>query len=201
MAAQSFRNAGDPFLEEVLSPQDRTHRLAVHGIYELPFGRGRRFASSVGGPLNAIIGGWQLGWIYQAQSGAPLGIGDPVLTGPFRVSDLVLPEDQRTPERYINTGVNLNQVPGRAFVYHLNTTSSRFGALRSDGINQWDLSIAKQWTIREPLTLRFQTQFLNAFNHVTFNAPNLNPTNTAFGTVTSEATLPRTIRWGLRLEF
>jgi len=111
------------------------------------------------------------------------------------VTDLVLPESQRKPERYINIEVNLNKLPARAFAFHLNGISSRFGALRSDGINNWDLSVAKQWKLAERFTLRFQTQFLNAFNHVTFNAPNLTSTNTAFGTVTSESSLPRTIRW------
>jgi hypothetical protein len=201
MAANGFRNAGDPFQEEVLSSQDRTHRLAVNWVYDLPFGRGRRFGSSLHSVVDAVLGGWQVAGIYQAQSGAPLGIGDPVLTGPFKISDLILPEDQRTPERYINTDVNLNTLPARAFVSHLNTASSRFGALRSDGMNQWDISVAKQWRITEAVRFRFQTQFLNAFNHVTFNAPTLTSTNTAFGTVTSEASMPRTIRWGLRIEY
>jgi hypothetical protein len=97
--------------------------------------------------------------------------------------------------------VNLNKVAANAFVYHYNTMSARFGALRSDGINQWDLSLSKQWKLRERLALRFQTQFINALNHVTFDAPNLSSTSTAFGTVTSEASLPRTIRWGLRIEY
>ena len=151
--------------------------------------------------LNAIAGGWQLGAIYQGQGGEPLSIGDPVLTGPFKITDLVLPESQRKPERYINTDVNLNKVAARAFVSHLNTTSARWGALRGDGMNQWDISVAKTWKLRERLALRFQTQFLNAFNHVTFDLPNLNSTSTAFGTLTSEASVPRTIRWGLRVEF
>ncbi|MCL4852988.1 MAG: hypothetical protein KJZ78_16640, partial [Bryobacteraceae bacterium] len=103
--------------------------------------------------------------------------------------------------RYINTDVNLNKLPARAFVSHLNTTSSRFGSLRSDGMNQWDISVAKTWRLTESVQLRFQTQFINAFNHVTFSAPNLTSTNTAFGTVTSEASMPRTIRWGLRIEY
>ncbi|HEU0140141.1 MAG TPA: carboxypeptidase-like regulatory domain-containing protein [Bryobacteraceae bacterium] len=201
LAAMSFRNAGDPFLEEVLSSQDRTHRLAVNWVYDLPIGRGRRIGSNFNAVADAILGGWQVAGIYQAQSGAPLGIGDPVLTGPFSVTDLILPEDQRIPERYINTDVDLNKLPARAFVSHLNTMSSRFGALRSDGMNQWDISVAKTWRLTESVQLRFQTQFINAFNHVTFSAPNLTSTNTAFGTVTSEASMPRTIRWGLRIEY
>jgi hypothetical protein len=151
--------------------------------------------------VDAVLGGWQVAGIYQAQSGAPLGIGDPVLTGPFAIDDLILPESQRTPDRYINTDVNLNKLPARAFVSHLNTMSSRFGGLRSDGMNQWDISVAKQWRITESVRFRFQSQFLNAFNHVTFNAPNLTSTSTAFGTITSEASMPRTIRWGVRIEY
>jgi len=201
MGSGAFRNGGDAFQEEVLSSSDRTHRLAVHGLYELPFGRGRKFGASMHKALNAIAGGWQLGAIYQGQGGEPLSIGDPVLTGPFKIADLVLPESRRKPERYVNTDVNLNKVAARAFVYHLNTTSARWGALRGDGMNQWDVSVAKTWKLHERLSLRFQTQFLNAFNHVTFDLPTLNPTSTAFGTLTSEASVPRTIRWGLRVEF
>src|SRR6185436_9363105 len=109
----------------------------------MPFGRGRKIAGSSNAFADAIIGGWQLGAIYQAQGGAPLGIGDNVLTGPCKVQDLVLQESERKPERYDNSNVNLNKVAGNAFVFHLNQTSARFGALRSDGINQMDLSIAK----------------------------------------------------------
>jgi hypothetical protein len=135
MASGAFRNSGDAFQEEVISSQDRTHRLAVHWVYNLPFGRGRRFGGSMNKVANAVVGGWQFGGIYQGQSGAALGIGDPVVTGPFSVTDLALPESRRTPERYVNTDVNLNKLPARAYAFHLNNITSRFGALRSDGIN------------------------------------------------------------------
>src|SRR5574340_197067 len=67
MGSGGFRNGGDAFQEEVLSSADRTHRFVVHGLWEVPVGRGRKFASSINGVLNAFIGGWQLGGIYQAQ--------------------------------------------------------------------------------------------------------------------------------------
>ena len=49
------------------------HRLSINGIYELPFGRERRFGGDASGALNALIGGWQVQGIYALQSGFPIG--------------------------------------------------------------------------------------------------------------------------------
>jgi len=45
------------------------HRVRWNGIYELPFGRGKKFAGGVSKPLNLLVGGWQLAWIGTWQSG------------------------------------------------------------------------------------------------------------------------------------
>lgn len=53
---------------------DRRHVGRLNGIWEFPFGKGKRFASGSGGLLNAVIGGWQIGGICQISSGAPLNL-------------------------------------------------------------------------------------------------------------------------------
>jgi len=61
---------------ESISDLDRTHRLVMSWIWELPFGRGRRFGSNLPKPIEFLAGGWQLDSVVQRQSGPPLGFGD-----------------------------------------------------------------------------------------------------------------------------
>ena len=69
-------NPSDTTYEERLSEADVPHRLAVSGIWELPFGRGRHWARDAGGLLDAAIGGWSLQAIGQIQSGRPISFHD-----------------------------------------------------------------------------------------------------------------------------
>lgn len=55
---------------------DATHVFNFNGIYELPFGQGKRFMNT-GGAVNTILGGWQVTSIVQIASGAPFSILDP----------------------------------------------------------------------------------------------------------------------------
>lgn len=53
---------------------DVRHSANVSAMYELPFGRGRRFGSSIGGALNAVAGGWDVGAILNTRTGLPMDI-------------------------------------------------------------------------------------------------------------------------------
>ena len=57
-----------------LASYDIKHRFVISYLYELPFGRNRRFASGASTLVNAIIGGWQFNGITTLQSGTPLSI-------------------------------------------------------------------------------------------------------------------------------
>src|SRR5260370_25488094 len=52
---------------------DRTHNLQFYGNYELPFGRGQKYAKS--GLVSIIAGGWQTNWIMSRTSGTPFTVG------------------------------------------------------------------------------------------------------------------------------
>jgi hypothetical protein len=58
-------------LEKARADHDVAHRWVTYAIYDLPFGRGRRFLQ--GGVGGAILGGWQLAGIQTVESGAPFG--------------------------------------------------------------------------------------------------------------------------------
>jgi hypothetical protein len=59
----------DQFAE---SDFDIRHLINANAVWELPFGRGRKFFSGIGSAGNAILGGWQLSGIYRWNSGLPI---------------------------------------------------------------------------------------------------------------------------------
>jgi hypothetical protein len=61
-------------LERALSNQDQPYRLVLSFLYELPFGKGKRWANSFSRPLDLVIGGWQINGIYTLQAGQPFSV-------------------------------------------------------------------------------------------------------------------------------
>jgi hypothetical protein len=76
-----------------------------------------------------------------------------------------------------------------------------FNNLRSDGIDNLDMSVIKQFQVVERVGMQFRFEVFNVANRVQFGDPNLNPTSKQFGTITSQSNLPRTIQMALRLVF
>ena len=60
---ENFRTFRDKTLDYRRSNDDQTHRFVANGIYDLPFGHGRRFLSGINGFANHAIGGWSIGGI------------------------------------------------------------------------------------------------------------------------------------------
>jgi hypothetical protein len=198
MEALGYLNSVDTRLEEVISSQDRTHRLAVTAMWELPFGRGKLIHPN-NRIVNGIIGGWQVQGIYTGQSGAALGFGNSIFLGDLK--NIPLPKDQRTPARWFNIDAGFNRINTQQLGSNIRTMPSRFSGVRADGPNNWDLSLIKNNRIREGITTQFRAEAINAMNHPQFTAPNTSPTSTAFGTVTGEFAWPRVIQFGLKLLF
>ena len=211
-------NPSDTAYENRLSEFDVPHRVALSGIWELPFGNGRRWASGAGALSNALIGGWSVQAIGQLQSGRPISFhdrniyfdgdlgklktdysgdsNDPVfdISG-FYFHDAAVqtngvddPTKQRADSR-IRLGSNIRYFP------------SRIPGLRGQGLNLWDISIVKQVQVNGRVRAQFNVEFLNAFNHPVFNNPNTDPTNADFGKVTSQNNLPRDIQIAAKIVF
>jgi hypothetical protein len=60
---------------------DIPHAFKSQVIYDLPFGRGRRFGGNANGLVDRIVGGWQLGVVSRLQSGTPVNLGNVRLVG------------------------------------------------------------------------------------------------------------------------
>jgi hypothetical protein len=216
-------NAIDTNFERRFSDADAPHRLVMSGIWELPFGRGRKWGANWNRGLDIALGGWQVQGIGQLQSGRPLTLGNVYYNGDLsklktdirsanfprfpgetrtvfdtsgfyfndaavQTNGVVDPVKQRNDIR-IQLGANIRTLP------------SRFSGLRGDALNLWDLSVSKNFAFTERIKLQLRGEFLNAFNTVNFNNPDLNPRNTTFGQITGQNNLPRDVQLGLKLVF
>jgi len=199
MEATGRLNGMESLLEYVVSDQDRPHRFVLSGIWELPFGKGKRFLGTAPAVADKILGGWQVQGVYTAQGGAPLGFGNALFIG--NIKDITLPESQRRPEMWFNINAGFERSSARQLGSNYRLMPTRFNDVRSDGFNLWDLSVLKNTRLREGLNLQFRGEFLNALNHTLFGSPNTSPTSTAFGQVTSQRGYPRRIQLGLKVLF
>jgi hypothetical protein len=185
-------------LEYVISDQDRAHRVVVSGIWELPFGRGKKWAS--GSALaDKFVGGWQMQGIYTGQGGAPISFGNVAFIGDIK--DITLPKSQRKVERWFNVDAGFERNSAQQLQFNYRTFPSRLNDVRADGTNQWDLSVLKNTRFGEQYNVQFRAEFLNAFNHPQFAAPNSSPTSSAFGTVTAQRGFPRRMQMTLKFLF
>ncbi|HET8550285.1 MAG TPA: carboxypeptidase-like regulatory domain-containing protein [Bryobacteraceae bacterium] len=197
MEATAYLNAADPMPVETISDFDVPHRLVASGICDLPFGKGRAFASSVHPVANLLIGGWTLTAIYSYQTGTPLGFGNIAFIG--NVNDIKLDHPSR--EMWFNTkaGFLQDQLQSNIRYFPL-----RYSFIRVDGVNNWDASLIKNTRFGErPYNLQFKAEFLNALNHVRFPAPNTDPRNAQFGQInaSTQANYPRRIQLTAKFVF
>jgi hypothetical protein len=189
--ATEFLNGADPAPTRMISSQDVPHRLSVSGIWELPFGRGRRFGSDTHPAVDAVLGGWQVQGIYTYQTGFPIGnFGNLLFTGNF--DDIALPADQRTVARWFNPDAGFNRVTAQQLGSNVRTFPMRFDFLRGDTVTNLDLSVIKNATLRGGRMLQFRFEALNALNHPLFPSPggnSLTPTSAQFGAIVSSTQL------------
>jgi hypothetical protein len=157
------------------------HRLSVSGIWELPIGRGRRFGSDMPVALNTIVGGWQVQGIYTYQSGFQIGFGNIIFTGDL--DDIALSGGEQSLSRWFNTDAGFNRVAGQELASNVRTFPLRLDSVRTDNLNNVDLSVIKNASLGGQKQLQFRLEAINTLNHPQFPGPNTTPTQVAFGTI------------------
>jgi len=141
MEAVAYLNDTDDIPEHIAPDIDRPRRITLATMYELPFGRGKRFGAGVNSVVNHVIGGWQLQAIYQGQSGPPLAFGNIIYNATYQ--DLRLSGSEQSVQRWFNTnGFERNNQAQLAS--NIRTFPTRISAARGDGINVWDLSVSQE---------------------------------------------------------
>ena len=71
-----IQNTWNPSQMRAVSSYDTTQQINVLGVYALPFGRGRKFGSSMNKIADALVGGWQVTGNYRQTSGLPFTVGN-----------------------------------------------------------------------------------------------------------------------------
>jgi hypothetical protein len=185
---------------------DVTHRFVVSYVYELPFGKGRRFGGDWNKATDMLFGGWQLSGIHAMQTGlaltATLGGGSVLNLGgerrarPNLIGDPTLPDSQRSILKWFNTA---------AFTTAFNPAPQAFGnagvgIMRGPGYTSFDFTLAKTFRISERFNLQFRTEVFNAFNNVNFNPPDIRAENVGFGQILSAGNA-RIMQFALKLHF
>jgi hypothetical protein len=184
--------------ERSLTPQDVSKRLVFSGVWELPIGHGRLLGASWSKPLDLLLGGWQLNSIVSFQSGLPLVMTSIGAARPNRVATGTPPSGRIQDNLSHAFDTSAFAVPA-AFTY--GNSSRTAPDLRSNGINNFDLSLFKTWQIRERLKAQFRVESFNAFNHVQFAPPGTQAGTTSFGVITSQFNLPRELQLALKVLF
>lgn len=198
MEATEFMNLQDDTPYEVVSAIDRTHRLTATGIYELPFGKGRRFGSGWNPALNTIAGGWQFNGAWQHQSGQPLGFGNAIFNGDLK--NIVLPRSQRNVDAWFVEDTGFNRVAAQQLASNLRQFPLRFNGIRGPVQDRVDLSLFKHFVFLERFRLQFRAETFNALNFANLGNPNTTVTSAAFGTITSQGP-PRSWQFALKLTY
>lgn len=166
-------------------------------VYELPFGKGRRFDSSANGLLNTVIGGWQLSAINTAQAGTPFNLTytpnatqqvSQQISATYRGANEYRPNrvpgqkiTQGRSSRSANTGY-VNYINFAAFVLPpvkdaSGNYLSPFGnASRNPGrtppFNETDMTLNKTFNLPfENMKMEFRSEFYNIFNHTNLYLP------------------------------
>jgi hypothetical protein len=174
---------------------DFPDHFILTGSYNLPFGKRARFLGNANRFLDAIVGGWVLNAIYLVQSGAPISWGNVLYSGGplhYDPKNLAQAFDVTQFDR------NSNDQPNG---YNYRTFPNLFNNLRSEGANNADLSLLKNFSLFERLKLQYRFEAFNALNRTQFDAANAGPTAGTFGEITKQANTSRQIQMGLRLTF
>lgn len=184
-----------------LSNFDYEFRFTLSTVYEMPFGRGRKFLANANAFENALFGGWQLTSILTLQSGAPFSVqlatptaNTGTFTRPNRVCDGNLPTSQQSINEWYN--VSCFVAPP---VYTFGNAGRNI--LIGPGLETWDVGGAKDFQLTERFGLQFRSEFFNILNHSNFGLPSGSIGSTAAGTVTTEITNARQIQFALRLHW
>lgn len=178
-------------LEKARSNFDVSHRFVGTFIYELPYGKGRRFGNH-GGVKDAIVGGWELMYSQTIQSGPPMTVtfagapSTPFASGQPYVwlnmqqrPNQILPNDRAVAQGWtigpnrLPTSLQNPYLNAAAFAYPAPFTPGTLGrnTLTSPGLVWAQTSLSKTWKLKERLRFQIRWDLNNPYKRINFSDP------------------------------
>ena len=224
----NWRDATNTKLDYSYSTHDVPQSFAEALVYQLPFGRGRRWGNDAPALLRQIVGGWDISAAIRLASGLPLPnpvsfynnpIGNYGFPGPG-LPDLVgNPRPQhRNKTNWINPaafqgsdgGTNTincfdptsQQVVCQPFQFRYGNEPAHMNQLREAANNNFDMGVAKHFAL-ERFQTEFRGDFLNVFNHPIYGGGNISTCLNCgnLGTVYGTRNDPRAIQFSLKISY
>jgi hypothetical protein len=147
--------------------------------------------------LRTAFGAWQLNGVIRLQTGQYYSVTGNTSIGSRRADylggDVLVAGSARNINNWINKAAFGNAPDNRL-------GNAPVGNVEAPGLQTYDLSISKNFQIRERFSLRYQADFFNAFNNANFTGLNISLASNAFGTLPT-AYPPRNIQMQLKLTF
>jgi len=198
LSAGGIQNYNNLRGEYAPSALDQTNRVIANAVYELPFFKKQSNLAS------RILGGWELGAIFSAYTGSPLGITQST-NNTFSQGGGQRPNwtgtsaklDSPTVDKWFDTSqFTLVSTP-----YTYGNVARTLSGLRASGLKQFDMTLKKTTTIHERLKLQFRAEFFNLANTPQFAPPGTALGANGFGVVSAQNNQPRVIQFALKLTF
>jgi hypothetical protein len=221
-------NSWFPNQNRAVSDFDTTHIINANWVYELPFGRGKKFAGNAGRLANAVVGGWTVSGLWRWSTGYPFSLYSPEWSTNFQLQSPGIPISSARPKTgsfIVNepaggTGPNVFQDPGITDAATnpnaaINLFRSAYpgevafrNGLRGPGTFNIDTNLLKNWSIREGQLLTFNWSVYNMTNSPRFDVGTMSVNGntslssvSSFGNFSSTLSNPRVMEFGLRYSF
>jgi len=189
--------------ERANSNLDTRNRFIFSMLYELPFGHGRTFGSDWKGPMNALLGGWQISPMVNLSSGFPFDVTCTYCTGLSTRPNLVGKLHQTNSiNEWFDTSA-FQRVPSSVAGVPVAPGDSPRNPFTGAATKQVDLSVGKEFRVTEVVKFSFRSEIFNLFNTPQFSQPDGNMNDGGnFGKVTSiRLSSERQLQFSFRVSF
>jgi hypothetical protein len=221
-------NSWIPQQNRAISDFDTTHIINANWVYQLPFGRGKKFGSGMGRITNTVFGGWTVSGLWRWSTGYPFSLFSPEWATNYQLQSPAVPTSSARPKTgsFIvaqaggGTGPNVFKDPGITdATTNPNAAINLFrpafpgegglrNGLRGPGTFNIDSNLSKTWNITEDQLVKFSWALYNVTNSARFdvgtmqlNGNNSLSSSSSFGNFSSTLSNARVMEFSIRYTF